>query len=120
MEPSGFDGRDMLTIVYFAVLAAISVATGFLIRWIIEGHENDFVKGGRWQATRHAAVRGSAPATCNAPRCPTGAWSSPNSVFALVVHVSAFAAWTAADLRQLSARNGRIVAGRDGFRVRLN
>jgi hypothetical protein len=37
-EPSGFDARDMLTIVYFAVLAAISVATGFLIRWIIEGH----------------------------------------------------------------------------------
>ena len=31
MKPSGFDGRDMLTIVYFAVLAAISVATGFLI-----------------------------------------------------------------------------------------
>jgi hypothetical protein len=38
MGPSGFDARDMLTIVYFAVLAAISVATGFLIRWIIEGH----------------------------------------------------------------------------------
>ena len=38
MEPSAFDARDMLTIVYFAVLAAISVATGFIVRWIIEGH----------------------------------------------------------------------------------
>jgi hypothetical protein len=38
MEPSGSDAWAMLTIVYFVVLAAISVATGFLIRWIIEGH----------------------------------------------------------------------------------